>query len=104
MTPVSVHRICKRDGSIVLFDPQKIEVAIYKALVATGKDDRILANCLGGRVVDTLRERIGEGLPTVEGVQDIVEETLADGAAEPAPFVTVESEFSGGCPTGACPF
>ena len=25
-------------------------------------------------------------------------------SAEPTPFVTVESEYSGGCPTGTCPF
>jgi len=28
----------------------------------------------------------------------------AENAAEPAPFVTVEAEYAGGCPTGTCPF
>lgn len=76
MERTAFAQIKKRDGSLVAFNPQKIEVAVHKAFVATGTDDRNLAAKLTGRVVDLLKQRTGDTLPTVEGVQDIVEEVL----------------------------
>ena len=34
-----VKKIIKRDGRKKVFDPQKIETAIYKAQLACGEDD-----------------------------------------------------------------
>ncbi|MBI2836551.1 MAG: adenosylcobalamin-dependent ribonucleoside-diphosphate reductase [Chloroflexi bacterium] len=79
MVQTKLTRIHKRDGSIVPFDAGKIETAIYKALVATGIDKRELAANLCRRVVELLEQRVGDDLPTVEGVQDIVEEVLMTG-------------------------
>jgi ribonucleoside-diphosphate reductase alpha chain len=70
-----IKRIRKRDGSLQAFDPGKIEQAVYKALAATGKDDRRLAGELAADVVKTLSGR-PETTPNVEEVQDIVEEVL----------------------------
>jgi ribonucleoside-diphosphate reductase alpha chain len=71
-----VSRIRKRDGSIVPFDASKIEKAVQKALVATKADAEGLASRLSGAVVEILEERSGGKTPTVEQVQDIVEEVL----------------------------
>ncbi|MBI2851600.1 MAG: adenosylcobalamin-dependent ribonucleoside-diphosphate reductase [Chloroflexi bacterium] len=79
MVQTKLIRIRKRDGSIVPFDAGKIELAIYKALAATGIDRWELAASLARRVIELLEARTGEALPTVEGVQDIVEEVLMTG-------------------------
>jgi len=46
-----VKQIRKRDGSIVRFEPAKIEQAIYKALVATKAGHKQLAAGLANRVI-----------------------------------------------------
>jgi len=71
-------KVIKRDGRIVDFDPEKITNAIWKALKATGKDDRKLAEALGAQVVKKLIERFAEKTPHVEEIQDVVEETLVE--------------------------
>ena len=73
-----IERIIKRDGRIVEFDPEKITTAIWKALRATGRDDRELAERLGSQVVEKLEERYPGGTPHVEEIQDVVEETLVE--------------------------
>jgi ribonucleoside-diphosphate reductase alpha chain len=73
-----IERIIKRDGRIVEFNPKKIVVAIWKALRATGRDDRKLAEELGARVVEKLEERFRDQTPHVEEIQDVVEETLVE--------------------------
>ena len=69
-----IKQIRKRDGSLQAFDPGKIELAIYKALKATATDDRRLAGKLAGEVVKAVSGR--PEMPTVEGIQDTVEEVL----------------------------
>ncbi len=76
MSKLAITRVRKRDGSLVPFQPEKIERAIYKALLATRTGDEALASDLAGRVVATLQQRTGRRTPTVEEIQDIVEETL----------------------------
>jgi len=68
-------QIQKRDGRIVDFDEKKIEKAIHKALVATEQGDGKIAKKLAQKVLEVLEQRI-KGIPTVEQVQDIVEEVL----------------------------
>ncbi len=74
-TKTEIRQIRKRDGSLQPFQAGKIEQAIYKALAATGTDDRNLAANLAADVVRTLEAR-QPATPTVEEVQDIVEEVL----------------------------
>ncbi len=69
--------IIKRDGSTVPFVPEKITIAISKALRATGIECREVAENL---MLDVLRRldlfAEGRATPTVEEVQDAVEMVL----------------------------
>lgn len=76
MSESKISQIRKRDGTVVHFNPDKIKQAIYKALVATEAGDRRLATRLTGQVVARVEERLGQTIPSVEQVQDIVEEVL----------------------------
>lgn len=81
-----VERVVKRTGEVVPFDPQKIEVAVYKATAAVGGHDRDLARRATRQVVEALgRLEPEERPPTVEEIQDRVERVLIErGAAEVA--------------------
>lgn len=74
---MSISVIKKRDGRIVPFDVQKITNAIEKSLIATeaGKNWEPLATDLALKVF-TLLDLEGNPAPTVEHVQDIVEQVL----------------------------
>ena len=76
VSEMKVHQIRKRDGSVVPFQPSKIEQAIYKALAATKVDGRELAAELCRHVVEMVSARFAHTIPSVEDVQDIVEEVL----------------------------
>lgn len=73
---MAVRKIRKRDGRIVKFDPSKITNAILKAFRATGAEDGRNAEKVKDHVVSAVEKRYRDSLPTVEGVQDIVEEML----------------------------
>jgi anaerobic ribonucleoside-triphosphate reductase len=68
--------IVKRDGRRVAFDEGKIETAILKAMRAVGEEDGDLACKLAVSVARELQERYDGDSPTVEEIQDLVEETL----------------------------
>jgi len=71
--------IVKRDGRAVNFETDKIADAIEKAFVGTGVlKDREVADKLAQQVVKKIENGAIEGTPTVEGVQDLVEEVLAE--------------------------
>lgn len=74
---MSISVIKKRDGRIVPFDVQKISNAIEKSFLATeaGKDWEPLSTDLALKVF-TLLDLEGNPAPTVEHVQDIVEQVL----------------------------
>ncbi len=72
----TISQIRKRDGSVVPFEPRKIEAAIFKALNAMEIGDLTLAAKLAAEVVKLVEERHVQGLPGVEDVQDTVEEVL----------------------------
>jgi len=76
MSEMKIPQIRKRDGSVVSFEPNKIQQAIYKALTATRAGGKELAADLTHRVVETVADRFGQTIPSVEDVQDIVEEVL----------------------------
>lgn len=67
--------ITKRDGSLEPFDPKRIEKAIAKAGRATGEFDEKEARRLARRVL-VIATAGGMEDPTVEAIQDIVEEIL----------------------------
>jgi Oxygen-sensitive ribonucleoside-triphosphate reductase len=76
----AIGKIKKRDGSIVDFQTVKITNAIYKALVATNRQDYSLAESLAEKVVQRLIKQgfNSSNIPGVEDVQDIVETVLID--------------------------
>ncbi|MCS7180677.1 MAG: ribonucleoside triphosphate reductase [bacterium] len=69
-------KIIKRDGRIVDFDSSKITNAILKAGQATGEFGIEIAKKLTIKVLDLALEIIKDKIPTVEEIQDIVEEVL----------------------------
>ena len=74
-----VETIMKRDGRTVEFKQEKIAEAVERAFQACGAmQDRAAAEDIAQRVVDKLESGAIEGAPTVEGVQDLVEETLIE--------------------------
>lgn len=70
------HSIIKRNGVEVSFDAEKIARAIMKAGVATGEFDAPIAKRLALRALTLAQQALGEKTPTVEEIQDIVEEVL----------------------------
>jgi ribonucleoside-triphosphate reductase len=70
-------RVRKRDGVEVRFDAAKIESAIRRAGQASGEFGVPEANLLTAQVVKVLAHRYGaDRLPDIEGIQDVVEQTL----------------------------
>ena len=71
-------RIIKRDGKIVKFDPEKIADAIAKAGLATEEFKYDRAKALADKVVERAEVEITARTPSVEQIQDIVEEVLME--------------------------
>ncbi|MFA5385320.1 MAG: ribonucleoside triphosphate reductase [Eubacteriales bacterium] len=69
-------RIRKRDNRIVKFDAKKITDAIAKAGKATGEFDDKIARMITLKVLSLAEQLIPRKTPTVEEIQDIVEEVL----------------------------
>ena len=70
--------IKKRDGRTAKFDRKKIEKAIEKAGLETGEFDVAQAVELTDKVLGVLETRNQKRLPSVEDIQDIVEDALID--------------------------
>ena len=67
----------KRDGKLAEFDKSRIENAIGKAMRAVGEGDSEASAGITGIVLGLLAEKFGEdGCPTVEEIQDTVEESI----------------------------
>jgi ribonucleoside-triphosphate reductase (formate) len=68
--------IKKRNGTVVPFQPEKITNAIAKAGEATGEFDGEVAGKLMLRVLNLAFQALPGEVPSVEQIQDIVEEVL----------------------------
>ena len=73
-----VSQVKKRDGSIVLFNKDKITNAIFRAATAVGGKDKDMARELADQVDFKVNEKFKEDIPSVEDVQDIIEDVLID--------------------------
>lgn len=72
-----ITKIRKRDGDVVVFDENKINSAIWKAVKAVGGKDKDKSDSLAKLVVKKLNEKFVDNLiPSVEDIQDMVESTL----------------------------
>jgi len=69
-------KIRKRDGKVVPFDATKITLAIAKAGKASGEFDDEVASQFTQQVMTLAEEKLKTKVPTVEEIQDIVEEIL----------------------------
>jgi len=80
------NEIKKRDGRIVEFEKEKITKAIVKALTASNQGDGKKAKKISEKVIALMHRRFKKTeTPTVEEIQDIVEEVLIlEGFAETA--------------------
>ena len=81
-----IEKVQKRDGRIVDFVQEKITNVIYKAITAAGQGDGIKSKKASARVLQILNRRFKKDeIPTIEQVQDVVEEVLIlDGLVETA--------------------
>ncbi|MHA1917160.1 MAG: anaerobic ribonucleoside-triphosphate reductase [Candidatus Ranarchaeia archaeon] len=72
----NIMKIQKRNGTLVDFEQNKITRAIFKALKATNKRDLKLNRILTDEVVKKVQDTYKNQNPTVEQIQDLVEEIL----------------------------
>ncbi|MDD4294523.1 MAG: ribonucleoside triphosphate reductase [Candidatus Omnitrophica bacterium] len=73
---IGFEKILKRNGTEESFTPQKIVIAIKKAGEATGEFDEKVARRLTIKVLNLVQHLVSDRVPTVEELQDIVEEVL----------------------------
>jgi len=74
---IHFDKIQKRNGQTVEFKPEKIESAIFKAITATNQGDGKVSKRLSKKVLEILGRRFKpKEVPTVEQIQDIIEEIL----------------------------
>lgn len=72
-----ISQVKKRDGTIILFNKQRIVDAIWKAMRTVNEGDKERAEELADQVVNILNHKFRKSTaPTVEEIQDIVEEVL----------------------------
>ncbi len=75
----TITHVKKRSGAIVPFKQERIENAIYRAVVAVGGRDKEKAGELAEQVVQLLNEKFDEKTcPHIEDIQDIVEKVLIE--------------------------
>lgn len=73
-----ISKIIKRNGEIVDFNPQKIQQAITKAVLAVGGEDLETPRKLTALVVDQINKIYSNSIPGVEDIQDMVEKILIE--------------------------
>ncbi|MFA6376107.1 MAG: ribonucleoside triphosphate reductase [Candidatus Paceibacterota bacterium] len=72
-----ITKVQKRDGRIVDFDFERVVSAIFKAITATGQGDEAKADKIAADVLKLFNRRFkNDGIPSVEQIQDIIEEVL----------------------------
>lgn len=77
MVKTTIKKIRKRNGRLVKFNQNKITNAIWKAAKSVGGEDKKRSRYLADRVVERLEKKYdGHTIPTVEEIQDAVEEVL----------------------------
>lgn len=75
-SPVTPACVVKRDGKVVAFDQEKIRRAISAAGKASSEFPNSEATLLTSQVVKIISLKFGTNSPTIEQIQDIVEQVL----------------------------
>lgn len=73
---VKIANVTKRDGTLVPFDSDKIFNAIRKAGESTGEFSEQECYLLTGQVLKVLEHKFADSLPSIENIQDVVEQVL----------------------------
>ena len=73
---ISIESVTKRDGTLAPFDSSKIHGAINKAGASTGEFGEQESWLLTAQVLKVLKHKFAESLPSIENIQDIVEQVL----------------------------
>ena len=73
---MAIYKIRKRNGTIVTFDRLRIEAAIEKAIQSVGGSDHTEISPMTNEIIERAESRYPVDLPSVENIQDIVEEVL----------------------------
>ncbi len=73
---IKITKIYQRDGTIVPFNQEKITNAIFKAAAEVGGRNKKLAKSLSDKVIDVLENHFPKTIPSVEEIQDIIEQVL----------------------------
>ena len=74
-----ITHVRKRTGELVVFDAEKITIAIQKAMSALGIKNRKKAEILTKKIVDSLCDKKStflDGIPDIEQIQETVENVL----------------------------
>ncbi len=71
-----LYKVQKRNGAIVDFEIEKIEQAVRKAAEAIGQTDPLIPETLVKEAEIELEEKYSDQIPTVEQIQDVVEDVL----------------------------
>jgi len=73
-----VNQVRKRSGKVVKFNRKKITNAILKAMDEVGSGSKDKADKYSTKVTDKLDKKFKKKVPSVEEIQDIVEEVLIE--------------------------
>ncbi len=73
---MALLEVKKRDGRVVDFEPAKIAAAVDKAFKAVGEGSPTLSVELASEISESLEKDFANGLPSVEEIQDLVEDAL----------------------------
>lgn len=73
---IKIESVTKRDGTLAPFDSSKIYNAINKAGTTTGEFGEQESWLLTAQVLKVLKHKFSESLPSIEQIQDIVEQVL----------------------------
>lgn len=73
---IAIESVTKRDGTLAPFDSNRIYNAILKAGTSTGEFGDQEAWLLTGQVLKVLKHKFSDNLPSIEQIQDIVEQVL----------------------------
>ena len=73
---IAIESVTKRDGTLAPFDSNRIYNAILKAGTSTNEFGEQEAWLLTGQVLKVLKHKFAESLPSIEQIQDIVEQVL----------------------------
>ncbi len=73
---IAIESVTKRDGTLAPFDSNKIYNAILKAGTNTGEFGEQESWLLTAQVLKVLTHKFSEALPSIEQIQDIVEQVL----------------------------